>query len=107
MICTEQSLKDQLIEMYRYTFAQARELLGEDDEEEAEDHEDHDFNAGRIVGMHEATSAIFLWAFGGKELYELWTTEVEVPDVVKQLQKAILEGLDKDGGSGDDGADLN
>lgn len=64
-----QDLKEMLEELYNYYFGEVKKAINGENEK-------RDYQAGVFSGGLDAVSAIFLQMYGGRELMELWTSQL-------------------------------
>lgn len=72
MNCTEDKLKNDLVELYTYYFKRSAQMSRGDSQ-----NANHAYEVGKNDGAVEALGAIMLQVFGGKMLYEIWQKTME------------------------------
>lgn len=76
----EEVVKNELVELYSWYFLQARKHVKENEEALRFVNAD-DYKAGKLAGAVEALEAVMLQLIGGKELYKIWETLVQMTEV--------------------------
>lgn len=92
----EKKLKQDLEELYRWTWKEGKKRLeqidvDEEKTDEQEEYENEIYLAGKYHGMNEAISTIMLEMYGGKYCYELWQSMIEEiykEDIQKEKSRA-------------------